>query len=223
MDGSPFADRREAGRELAQVLLDRNPANPVVLALPRGGVPVAAEIAGTLDAPLDLLFVRKIGLPGRPEVAVAAVVDGDPPEVIVNEDILAATATGRDWIDGQVPAAVAETERRRRAYLHGRRPLSVVGRTAIVVDDGVATGASMRAALKALSRRGPAALVVAVPVAAAETLRELRDGVDEVICLAVPEPFIAISLHYIDFHQLDDREVLDLLDAPVAGRRSAAP
>jgi putative phosphoribosyl transferase len=195
----------------------------VVLALPRGGVPVASEIARALGAPLDIVLVRKIGVPFQRELAVAAVVDGSAPQIVVNQDVAESAGIERDYIDAQAKQELVEIERRRKAYLQGRASVPVEGRTVILVDDGIATGASVRAALKALRRRNPRALVLAVPVAPFEAIDELRKMVDEVVCLRMPEPFVAIGLHYVDFHQVSDPEVIELLAgsraevAPIAG------
>jgi putative phosphoribosyl transferase len=211
---TPFANRTQAGRLLADALLSRSLPSPrLVLALPRGGVPVAAEIARTLGAPLDLLLVRKIGAPFQPELAVAAVVEGTPPDVVINEETASLPGVGEAYIRSAVPAAVREIARRRSVYMAGRPQQPVEGATVIVVDDGIATGTTMKAALQALRRRRPARLIAAVPVAPHETLAELRHQVDEVICLREPEPFHAIGLHYLDFHQLSDDEVCAMLDA----------
>lgn len=207
-----FADRAEAGRALARRLADEHLTAPiVVLALPRGGVPVAAEVARALGAPLDLLLVRKIGAPWQRELAVAAVVDGERPDVVVDEETCALTGVDRAYIDAQAQRELSEIERRRRLYLEGRAPLSVRGAAAIVVDDGLATGTTARAALRALRRREPACLVLAVPVAPSDTVLALRPEVDRLVCLAEPSPFHAIGLHYADFHQLGDDEVLTAL------------
>jgi len=206
-----FSDRAEAGRELARELVKRKLADPVVLALPRGGVPVAVEIARALKAPLDLVLVRKIGVPYQRELAAAAVVDGSDPEVVVNDEVMRLAGLGPDYLAEQAKAELAEIERRRHAYLQGRARVPLGGRNLILVDDGIATGASVRAALAALRRKSPASLILAVPVAPRETLEDLRDKVDEVVCLEVPEPFYAISLHYRDFHQVPDEEVVRLL------------
>lgn len=215
----PFADRRAAGRALAAELVARRLAPPVVvLALPRGGVPVAAEVARALGAPLDLVIVRKIGAPWQPELAVAAVAEGEPPEVVVDEPIRAALGVSRPSIDRQAARELAEIARRRAVYLAGRPPLPVSGATVVVVDDGIATGTSLRAALGALRRLGPAHVVLAVPVAPADTLAALRAEVDDTVCLASPEPFDAVGAHYVDFRQVADDEVLDAL---ASTRRSA--
>jgi len=220
-----FTDRSEAGRALAARLAAMAIAPPVVvLALPRGGVPVAAEVARALGAPLDLLLVRKIGAPWQPELAVAAVVDGDPPDIVVDELTSRMSGVDRDYIDREAGRELQEIRRRRQVYLAGRKPVPVAGATVIVVDDGVATGTTVRAALKALRRRRPGRIVLAVPVAPRETVVELQAEADEVVCLAQPEPFHAIGLHYADFHQVPDSEVLAALAAaapvdPTAGAR----
>lgn len=207
-----FRDRTQAGRALADKLSAMGLSSPLlVLALPRGGVPVAAEVARTLGAPLDLLLVRKIGAPAQPELAVAAVVEGSPPDVIVNPDTTDQPGVNAAYIESMVPAALREIERRRAVYLNGRAHHPVEGATVIVVDDGVATGTTMMAALQALRRRRPARVIVAVPVAPYQTAVALSDMADDVICLVEPRPFHAIGLHYLDFHQLSDREVCEAL------------
>lgn len=208
-----FADRSDAGRQLAQRLAAISLPNPAVLALPRGGVPVAAEIARALHAPLDLLLVRKIGVPWQPELAVAAVIDGERPDLVIDEAIQRDAGVPQEYIDQQATRQLEEIERRRRLYLGERPAVRVEGCTAIVVDDGIATGTSMRAALRALRRRRPARLVLAVPVAPPDTLARLRAEVDEIVCLAQPMPFMAIGPYYDDFHQLADTEVTALLRA----------
>jgi putative phosphoribosyl transferase len=206
-----FADRAEAGRALATELSTRDYADPAVLALPRGGVPVAAEIARALAAPLDLVLVRKIGVPYQPELALAAVVDGEHPEVIVNPDVWRTAGVSEAEFKRLEARAVAEIERRRACYLQGRDRVAITGATAIVVDDGIATGATVRAALRALRRARPARLILAVPVAAGDTLRELATEVDEIVCLQTPSPFYAIGGFYRDFAQLSDEDVIELL------------
>ncbi len=206
-----LSNREEAGRLLAERLGAYRDRAPLVLALPRGGVPVAAEIARALHAPLDLLFVRKVGVPWQPELAYAALVDGNPPELVINEEVARYEPLEDSVLAEAVRDETAEIERRRRIYMAGREPLEVAGRCVILVDDGLATGTTARAALQALRRRRPSRLVLAVPVAPADTLSALRPLVDELVCLATPEPFRAIGLHYDDFHQLDDEEVLALL------------
>lgn len=214
MNGSRiFADRVEAGRALAHELAERHYSDPVVLALPRGGVPVAAEVAAALDAPLDLVLVRKIGVPYQPELALAAVVDGDQPEVVVNEDVRRHSGVREAEFERIKARELRELERRRETYLQGRERVPIQGRTAIVIDDGIATGATMRAALLGLRRGNPALLVLAVPVAPPDTVERLRGEVDELVCLETPRFFGAIGAFYRDFRQTSDREVIDLLAA----------
>ena len=212
-----FDDRAAAGRALAaRCAATRWPAPPLVLALPRGGVPVAAEVALALKAPLDLLLVRKIGAPLQPELAVAAVVDGASPEIVVDEETAALAGADRAYIEREAALELREIERRRRVYLGDRPPPVLTGRTVIVVDDGVATGTTVRAALKALRRQHPARIVLAFAVGPADTVAALRSEADEVICLMEPAEFHAVGLHYRDFHQVGDDEVL-------AALRAAAP
>jgi putative phosphoribosyl transferase len=207
-----YANRTEAGRALAEHLLGMALPRPVVvLALPRGGVPVAAEIARVLQAPLDLLLVRKIGAPLQPELAVAAWVEGTPPALVRNEETCAALGVDTAYIEREVAFAAAEAARRRRRYLAGRTPVPIQGATVIVVDDGVATGTTLRAALRGLRSRQPARVVLAVPVGPPDTVAALRAEADEVVCLLQPKSLTAIGLHYRDFHQLDDEEVVAAL------------
>lgn len=207
-----FANRVEAGRALARRLASMPLGAPlVVMALPRGGVPVAAEIARALDAPLDLVLVRKIGAPWQPELAVAALVDGAPPEIVVDEATCELTGVDRGYIEQQAAHELQEIIRRRRIYCGDRPPAPIAQATVIVVDDGIATGTTMRAALKALRRRSPKRLVLAVPVASTHELESLRPEFDEIVCLSEPSPFHAIGLHYSDFHQISDDEVLAAL------------
>jgi putative phosphoribosyl transferase len=209
-----FDDRDQAGRALAARMADEHLPGPiVVLALPRGGVPVAAPVARRLKAPLDLLLVRKIGAPWQSELAVGAVVDGGHPEVVIDEAACAATGASRAYIDQQAQIEWRELERRRDLYLRGRTPVPVAGATVILIDDGIATGTTVRAALIALRRRSPARLVLAVPVAPHDTLTRLAREVDKIVCLAEPMPFRAIGLHYRDFEQLSDEAVITTLDA----------
>lgn len=212
-------DRTEAGTRLAAELLRFKDRDPVVLALPRGGVPVGFEVAKALGAPLDLILVRKIGAPLQPELAVAAVVDGERMELVLNEDVVEALGLSEDDVRKRAKGEVEEIERRRRLYLGGRERVPVRGRTVLVIDDGIATGATMRAALCAVRRREPSHLVLAVPVAPPETVELLRPEVDEIVCLATPSPFGAIGTFYADFRQVEDEEVRDLLDrsAPARG------
>jgi putative phosphoribosyl transferase len=220
----PFEDRAAAGRALGRRLAAMAPADPVVLALPRGGVPVALEVASALHAPLDLLLVRKIGVPWQPELAVGAVMDGGAPVIVVEPRVLAATGLDRAYVEQRAAQELTEIERRRALYLAHRAPVSVSGRAAIVVDDGIATGTTVRAALRGLRQRGPARLVLAVPVAPAEVVDALRGEVDDIVCLAQPSPFGAIGYFYADFHQLTDDEVIALMrQAPQAAEEEPAP
>jgi predicted phosphoribosyltransferase len=214
-----FDDRRDAGRRLASALLRFKGRDPVVLALPRGGVPIGFEIAQALGAPLDLVLVRKIGAPFQPELAVAAVVDGEATDLVLNEDFLKALSISADYIRGQVDRQLEEIERRRRLYLEGRERVRIDGRTALVVDDGIATGATMRAALRAVRRRQPRRLVLAVPVAPPETIESLAKEVDEVVCLTMPDDLGAIGSYYADFRQVGDEEVRELLERSTPGQR----
>jgi putative phosphoribosyl transferase len=206
-----FSSRKDAGRQLASELKAMKIDNPVVLALPRGGVPVAAEVARELNAPLDLLLVRKIGVPWQPELAAAAIVDGESPDLVLNDSVMSALGLTRADIDGAAGAQLAEIERRRKLYLGDRAPISVKGRSAIVVDDGIATGTTAKAALQALRRRDPKTVILAVPVGAPESLAELAEHADRIVCLQSPASFYAIGQFYLDFHQLSDQEVIDEL------------
>jgi putative phosphoribosyl transferase len=206
-----FRDRSEAGQKLAGRLMHLAGARPLVLALPRGGVPVGFEIAEALDAPLDLVLVRKIGAPFQPELALGAVVDGGRAETVLNEDLVREFQIPERYLADESARQLEEIERRRASYLAGRASVPVEGCTAIVVDDGIATGATMEAALRATRRAAPQRLVLAVPVAPPETLERLRPQVDEVVCLATPRVFGAIGAFYDDFRQLSDEQVIDLL------------
>ncbi len=216
----PFRNRRDAGARLAAALGRYGSESPVVLALPRGGVPVAAEIATALAAPLDLVLVRKIGVPFQKELAMGAVVDGGQPIVVRNEDVIAFADISEAAFQAVCDAELAEIERRRRLYAGERPPVAVAGHTVIVVDDGLATGATMKAALRALRTRAPRRLVMAVPVAPADTLADMASEADDIVCLETPEIFGAIGAFYDDFRQIADGEVIALLKA--CARRSAA-
>ena len=206
-----FADRYAAGRQLAATLAHLKDRAPVVLALPRGGVAVGFEIARALGAPLDIVLVRKIGVPWQPELALGAVTDGGSPETFIDEDLAKALDIPESYVQEETTRQLEEIERRRRSYCAGRPPIAITGRAAIVVDDGIATGATMRVALRSLRRRNPAHLVLAVPVAPPETLAEFRKEADEAICLETPDMLGAIGFYYRDFHQMSDAEVTDFL------------
>ena len=213
MDGRTqvFENRRDAGRRLAQALEPYRTTHPLILALPRGGVPVAFEVAKALDAELDVLLVRKIGAPGHEELGIGAIVDGSDPQVVWNDDALRHLRPSKAYLAAETERQLREIERRRKVYLGDRVPSPAKDRTVIVVDDGIATGATVTIALRALRRAGPARLVLAVPVAPAETIASLKKEADEIVCLATPEPFYAVGLHYADFSQTSDEEVSELL------------
>jgi putative phosphoribosyl transferase len=207
----PFRNRADAGRKLAARLAAYKDERPVVLALPRGGVPVAAEVAAALDAPLDLVLVRKLGVPIQPELAMGAVVDGSAPIVVRNEDVIRLTGVTEEEVQAVCAEELAEIERRRERYLGTRARVDIAGRVAIVIDDGIATGATTRAALRALRRRGPKKLILAVPVAPTETLVAMRGEADDVVCLEDYADFGAIGFFYADFRQTSDSEVIAAL------------
>ena len=206
-----FEDRRDAGRQLGLRLRQLGVTDPVVLALPRGGVPVADEVAALLEAPLDLVLVRKIGAPGHEELAAGAVVDGAQPELVLNPEVIGSFGIDDAYLAAEQARQLVEIERRRALYLAGRPRPGLAGRVAIVIDDGIATGATVRAALRAVRRAGPAELILAVPVAAASILRRLEAEVDRVVCLHAPKDLMAVGQFYRDFHQLDDAEVVAAL------------
>jgi putative phosphoribosyl transferase len=209
----PFQDRRDAGRKLAAALMHLKADEPVVLALPRGGVPVAYEVATALHAPLDVLLVRKIGAPYSSEVGLGAVVEADHPRSVLNQRVIDQLKPPPGHIEAEAKRQIEEIARRRQLYCGNRPRIDVGGRTVIVIDDGVATGSTMKAALQALAEADPERLVFAVPVAPADTLDSLRDDADEGVCLVVPERFRAVSLCYANFEQTSDDEVRALLDA----------
>jgi putative phosphoribosyl transferase len=206
-----FRNRVDAGRRLAEALAGYKRQHPAILALPRGGVPVAAEVATALHAPLDLILVRKIGVPMQPELAMGAVVDGGAPLVVRNDDVIRLAGVDESEFKAVCDSELAEIERRRRRYLGDRERVDVARRVAIVVDDGIATGATTRAALRATRMRNPSKLVLAVPVAPTEALVEMRQEADDVVCLEDYELFGAIGFYYSDFRQISDQEVIDTL------------
>jgi predicted phosphoribosyltransferase len=217
-----FADRREAGRQLAARLRDYASSNTIVLALPRGGVPVAYEVARALGAPLDVFIVRKLGVPGHEEFALGAIASGEV--VVLNPELANQLGLSRQDIQTIIEAERRELDRRERAYREGAPPLDVRGRTVILVDDGLATGATMLAAIAALRKLGPARIVVAVPVAAPETCEAMAGAADEVVCAVTPQPFHAVGLWYDNFAQTTDDEVRALLHAArAASAQPAAP
>ncbi|MCT2401487.1 phosphoribosyltransferase [Novosphingobium mangrovi (ex Huang et al. 2023)] len=205
-----FADREEAGQYLARAVEALNLDNPVILALPRGGVPVGFEVAKVLGAPLDILMVRKIGAPGHEEYGIGALVDGASPQVVVDEAMARMVGASSEYIDRQVERELAEIERRRVLYRTGP-PIALEGRTVVIVDDGIATGGTVRAALQGLAKARPARIVLAIPLAPRDVLPDLEALCDRVVCLASPEPFHAVGMHYRDFRQTEDAEVIRLL------------
>ncbi len=211
MQPARFSDRAEAGRSLATALERFRADQPLILALPRGGVPVAFAIARALDAPLDVLLVRKIGAPGHEEFGIGAVVDGNPPVAEIDHLLVRLTQASPAYVEETVRRETAEIERRRRLYAGDRKPPALQGRTVILVDDGIATGGTARAALRALARAGAKKRVLAVPVAPADSAAELAEEADEVVCLRTPDPFFAVGEHYEDFAQTTDAEVVRLL------------
>jgi putative phosphoribosyl transferase len=192
-DDLSFRDRAEAGRQLARQLMTHAGQNPVILALPRGGVPVAFEVARALRVLLDLIFVRKLGAPGHAEFGLGAVVDGAHPQVVLNKEALGHVKVPPGYIEEETQRQLQEIEHPREHYLAGRSPIDVAGRVAIVFDDGIAKGSTVRTALKGLTRARPARLVLAVPVAPADTIERLRTEADEVVCLMTPELFYAVG------------------------------
>jgi len=208
--GKPYRDRRDAGRYLAAKLAGyAGRPDVLVLALPRGGVPVAYEVARALDAPLDVFLVRKLGVPGHEELAMGAIATGDVR--VLNTEIVNGLALSSEEIDAVTRMEERELARRERLYRDDRPPPNVRDRTVILVDDGLATGSTMHAAVAALRRQGPQRIVVAVPVSAPSTCQELRGVADEIVCVATPEPFYAVGLWYEDFSPTSDEEVRALL------------
>jgi predicted phosphoribosyltransferase len=206
----PYAGRREAGEALAKALKGRVPAEAtVVLALPRGGVPVAYEVAQALGAPLDVLVVRKLGVPGHEELAMGAIAAGVR---VLREDVIAELDISPAAIEAVAAREERELARREQAYRRGHPPLPLAGKHVIVVDDGLATGATMRAAVEAIRQARPASVTVAVPVAAKESVTQLRRVADAVVAAATPEPFDGVGLWYRDFSPTTDDEVCELLD-----------
>ena len=216
-----FRDRHDAGRQLAERLTGyAGRSDVLVLALPRGGVPVASEVAATLDVPLDVFLVRKLGVPGQEELAMGAIASGEVQ--VLNEHVVEMVGVSEEEIDRVAAREQEELERREREYRNGRRPPEIRGRTVILIDDGLATGSTMRAAVQAVRRQGASQVVVAVPVAAASTCDEFRDEVDDVVCAVTPEPFYAVGLWYEDFSQTTDEEVRRLLEQSARGRSETA-
>ena len=216
-----FRDRKDAGEHLATKLLDyRDRADVLVLALPRGGVPVAFEVAQALRVPLDIFLVRKLGVPGHEELAMGAIATGSVR--VLNEDVVDYLRISEDVIDTIAAQELKELRRREIAYRGNRPEPDVKGKTAILIDDGLATGSTIRAAAQAIRQQEPARIVVAVPVSAPQTCDEYRIGVDEIVCAITPEPFYGVGQWYYDFSQTTDDEVRDLLQRARAQTNTAA-
>jgi len=211
-----FRDRRDAGRQLARSLVQYGDRSDVVtLGVPRGGVPVAFEVAATLDLPLDVLSVRRLLVPGQRDLSMGVVASGGLE--LVNPDVTRMLEIGGHEVERAVALELLALAHRERVYRHGRAAVPVRARVALVIDDGLATGASMLAAVRAVRSRAPARIVVAVPAAAADVLHAFRDEVDEVVCLVAPEPYIAVARWYEDFSETSDEDVRRLMD--IASRR----
>jgi len=207
-----FRDRQDAGRQLGQRLLHLRDQHAVVLALPRGGVVVGFEIAAALDAPLDIVPVRKIGAPFQPEYGIGAIVDGEAPQVVLDDAVVAELGIPQPSLQHVIDREIVEIRRREQLYREGRPRPALTDRTLILVDDGIATGSSVRAALRALRRHKPRRLVLAVPVAAPQGLSALEPLADETVCLSTPFGFAAVGQFYDNFEQVEDAEVIDLLN-----------
>ena len=216
-----FKDRQEAAQQLAERLSSYRGKHAVVAALARGAVPMGCQLAEVLEAELYVLVVRKIGAPGNPELAIGAISDGEEPDTWLNRPLIEALGVPTAYVESAISLQSEELARRKAAYGADQRNPSLQGRTVILTDDGIATGATIRIALAALRRQRPARCILAVPVAAREAVADLRPAVDEMICLQQPEPFMAVGAHYEHFGQVEDTEVIELLrafDRRVAGR-----
>ena len=207
-----FVDRSDAGRTLAAQLANMSLIKPVVYALPRGGVPVALEISRALNAPLDLILVRKIGAPGSPELALGAIVDGDNPQMIINEHVWRHSNADEDYLEATRSRELKELERRRSRYLGTHTQISPKERTAILVDDGIATGATMKAAMLALKQMGASDVIIAVPVAPKSAIPEFEALGSTVVCSNPIRRFLGVGAYFKDFHQLSDEEISDILE-----------
>jgi putative phosphoribosyl transferase len=207
-----FADRTQAGQLLAEEVARRGYTDPVVLGLPRGGIPVAAEVASRLKAPLDVVLVRKIGVPIQPELAMGAVVDGDTPEIVRNEDVIGELGITDAEFQQEAERQLEIIDARRKLWVADRARAPLKDKTVIIVDDGIATGATIRASLHALKKRAPKRTVIATPVAPPDTVELLQQEADDVVCLETPAYFGAIGLFYLDFSQVSDAEVTEILE-----------
>ena len=207
-----FRDREDAGQQLAGRLLHLRDSNPLIFGLPRGGVVIAAQVAAALCAPLDVLVVRKLGAPGRPELALGAITVGDDPHLTLNQDLIDLISVSDDYLQMEIDRQREEVKRRNNRYRKGRPAMSAEGRTTIIIDDGIATGATVLAGIMGLKDRKPGRLVLAVPVAAADSLEKLSQYVDEVVCLHAPDDFMSVGVFYSNFHQTTDDQVMELLE-----------
>jgi predicted phosphoribosyltransferase len=204
-----YTDRSDAGRRLAAALEHLRTRDPLVIGLPRGGAVVAAEVARALGAPLDVLVVRKLGAPGQPELGLGAVAEGGV--VLLNKRLMRQIRVSKEQLQGTIDRENEEMKRRVDVYRGDREPIEVAGRTVILVDDGLATGSTARAAIGALHHLGAGEVILAVPVGAPSTVRELESMADEVVCLSTPRMLMSIGQHYDDFTQTGDAEVVELL------------
>ncbi len=219
-----FENREEAGRLLAEQLKRYAGPDAVICALPRGGAPVAAPIAKALGAPLSILFVKKIAAPAHPEVAIGAIVDGDDPTLVRKDDVIAALNVSELYITTESDAALGEIERRKRLYEDFNPPIALKDKTVIIVDDGLATGASMEAAIEAAKAVNAKRVIAAIPVGPSETVARIGQAADELICLDTPSPFLSVSTSYDDFPQLEDAEVIKILiEAQTAANDDSEP
>ncbi len=213
-----FENRQQAGRQLGQRLFHLFEERPVVLGLPRGGVVVAAEVALALDASLDVLVVRKLGAPNQPELAIGAVTNGDQPQRILNDKVIAMVGVSDEYLQTETASQLDEVQRRQALYRGGRSAVTIRERTVIVVDDGIATGATVRAGIRSLRQTQVKQIVLAVPVAPPQTAELLRAEVDELVCLATPHTFAAVGAFYQDFSQTTDAAVIQALERSNAAR-----
>jgi len=215
---SVIENRASAGKQLAARLSHLRGHDPLILALPRGGVPVASEIARALDAELDLMMVRKLGAPGNPEYAIGAVVDGEDPQVVLNDEALEIIAPGTDYLQREMSRQLVELERRRMAYMGNRRKPRMEGRTVVIVDDGIATGSTITAAIRGARKAGAERLILAVPIAPRDIADRLAPLCDEIVVLELPEPFGSVGQHYGDFSQTSDAEVVRIMERARSNR-----
>lgn len=216
-----FADREAAGAMLAKRLLHFSSDNPIVYALPRGGLPVAAAVADALGAPLDVILVRKLGAPGHAELAIGAIVDGAAPGIVLHRALIDDLGVSEEFLEAARSAALREIERRRAVFLRDRKPVPPKDRDVIIVDDGLATGATMEAAVEAMRKAGAKRVIVAVPVAPIDAAERFRKLADEFVCLETPALFWSVGNQYRSFPQLTDSDVVDILNRSASSRSIA--